>query len=67
MRLLSSLLLALLCTTHLTAQTSTNTTLRICLNGAKLVVKGINRHCFHPETGRALSPAMSLQDAQLIK
>ena len=39
----------------------------IYLNGTKLVVKGTNRHCFHPETGRALSPAMSLQDAQLIK
>ncbi len=39
----------------------------IYLNGTKLVVKGTNRHCFHPETGRALSPAMSLQDALLIK
>lgn len=39
----------------------------IYLNGTKLVVKGTNRHCFHPETGRALSPAMSLQDAQLLK
>lgn len=39
----------------------------IYLNGTKLVVKGTNRHCFHPETGRALSPAMSLQDACLIK
>ena len=33
MRLLSSLLLALLCTTHLTAQTSANTTQRIYLSG----------------------------------
>ena len=39
----------------------------IYLNGTKLVVKGTNRHCFHPETGRALSPAMSLKDAQLLK
>ena len=39
----------------------------IYLNGTKLVVKGTNRHCFHPETGRALSPAMSLQDARLLK
>lgn len=39
----------------------------IYLNGTRLVVKGTNRHCFHPETARALSPAMSLKDAQLIK
>ena len=39
----------------------------IYLNGTKLVVKGTNRHCFNPETGRALSPAMSLQDAKLLK
>lgn len=39
----------------------------IYLNGTRLVVKGTNRHCFHPETARALSPAMSRKDAQLIK
>lgn len=39
----------------------------IYLNGVKLVVKGTNRHCFHPETGRALCPAMSLKDAELLK
>ena len=39
----------------------------IYLNGTKLLLKGTNRHCFHPETGRALSPAMSLHDAQLLK
>ena len=39
----------------------------IYLNGTKLVVKGTNRHSVHPETGRALSPAMSLQDARLLK
>lgn len=39
----------------------------IYLNGTKLLIKGTNRHCFHPETGRALSPAMSLQDAKLLK
>lgn len=39
----------------------------IYLNGTRLIVKGTNRHCFHPETGRALSPAMSLKDAQLLK
>lgn len=37
------------------------------LNGTRLVVKGINRHCFHPETGRAISKAVSLEDARLIK
>lgn len=39
----------------------------IYLNGTRLVVKGTNRHCFHPETGRALSPAMSRKDAELLK
>lgn len=39
----------------------------IYLNGTRLVVKGTNRHCFHPETGRALSRAMSLEDARLLK
>lgn len=37
------------------------------LNGTRLVVKGTNRHCFNPETGRALSREMSLQDVRLIK
>lgn len=37
------------------------------LNGTRLVVKGTNRHCFDPETGRAMSYDMSLRDAQLIK
>lgn len=37
------------------------------LNGTKLVVKGTNRHCFHPEKGRATSPKESLLDAQLLK
>lgn len=39
----------------------------IYLNGTKLVVKGTNRHCFHPETGRTTSKALSIQDAKLIK
>lgn len=37
------------------------------LNGTRLIVKGTNRHCFHPETGRTTSRELSLQDAQLIK
>lgn len=37
------------------------------LNGTKLVVKGTNRHCFHPETGRTTCRAISLEDARLIK
>lgn len=39
----------------------------IYLNGTKLVVKGTNRHCFHPETGRTTSKHLSIQDATLIK
>ncbi len=37
------------------------------LNGTKLIVKGTNRHCFHPETGRTTSKAISIEDARLIK
>lgn len=39
----------------------------IYLNGRKLVVKGINRHCIWPETGRTLTRQQSLEDARLIK
>lgn len=39
----------------------------IYLNDTRLLVKGTNRHCFHPESGRALSRALSLQDALLLK
>lgn len=39
----------------------------IYLNGTRLVVKGTNRHCFHPETGRTTSKQISIQDAHLIK
>ena len=37
------------------------------LNNRKLVVKGINRHCIWPETGRTLTRQQSLEDALLIK
>ena len=39
----------------------------IYLNGTKLVVKGTNRHCFHPETGRTTNRALSVTDAKIIK
>lgn len=37
------------------------------LNGTRLIVKGINRHCFHPETGRTTSKALSIEDGKLLK
>ena len=37
------------------------------LNGTKLLLKGVNRHCFHPETGRSLNREQSVADARLIK
>jgi hypothetical protein len=39
----------------------------IYLNGVKIKMKGINRHCFWPETGRTLNHDINLKDAQLIK
>lgn len=37
------------------------------LNGTKLLVKGVNRHCCYPETGRTTSRARDLADLRLIK
>ncbi len=37
------------------------------VNGEKVVFKGVDRHSFWPETGRALSEENHLQDIQLIK
>lgn len=37
------------------------------VNGTKVVLKGINRHTFHPEGGRCTDRAISLMDAKLIK
>ncbi len=37
------------------------------LNNKKLEIKGINRHCFYPETGRTASRRLDLADAKLIK
>lgn len=37
------------------------------LNGKKIALKGVNRHCFYPETGRTTSVRLDLADAKLIK
>ncbi len=37
------------------------------LNGAKIILKGVNRHCFNPATGRTISREQSYADARLIK
>lgn len=37
------------------------------LNGTRLVMKGINRHSFHPDGGRTTNRELSLQDVKLIK
>lgn len=39
----------------------------IYVNGVKVKMKGINRHCFWPETGRTLNDSIQLQDALLIR
>jgi hypothetical protein len=39
----------------------------IYVNGAKVMLKGVNRHCFWPDSGRALSPRLSLADVVLLK
>jgi len=37
------------------------------LNGQRILLKGINRHSFRPETGRTLSKEQNYEDARLIK
>jgi hypothetical protein len=37
------------------------------LNGSKLLIKGVNRHSFRPETGRTLNYKANLEDVKLIK
>ncbi|MBI5425267.1 MAG: glycoside hydrolase family 2 [Opitutae bacterium] len=37
------------------------------LNGRKIVLKGVNRHSFWPETGRTLSPERHREDVRLMK
>jgi hypothetical protein len=39
----------------------------IYLNDVKIKMKGINRHCFWPETGRTLNHAINLTDVKLIR
>ncbi|MDE5651408.1 MAG: beta-galactosidase, partial [Duncaniella sp.] len=37
------------------------------LNGTKLTFKGVNRHCFYPETGRTTSKSLDAYDIKLLK
>jgi hypothetical protein len=37
------------------------------INGTKVKIKGVCRHSFWPETGRALSKAKNIADAELLK
>ncbi len=39
----------------------------VFINGRKVIVKGVNRHSFRPETGRTLSKAKNIEDVKLIK
>lgn len=39
----------------------------IFVNGTQVKMKGVNRHCFWPESGRTLNDAISLQDVLLLK
>ncbi|MDR3651806.1 MAG: glycoside hydrolase family 2 TIM barrel-domain containing protein [Paludibacter sp.] len=37
------------------------------INGVKVLIKGVNRHSFRPESGRTLSKAKNIEDVLLIK
>lgn len=39
----------------------------IYVNGIKIVMKGINRHSFHPDGGRTTNKQISLEDVKLMK
>ena len=39
----------------------------VFVNGHKVILKGVNRHSFRPETGRTLSKAKNIEDVELIK
>ena len=39
----------------------------VYINGKKIMFKGVNRHCFWPETGRTVPDWVNLKDARLIK
>ncbi len=39
----------------------------VFVNGRRVTIKGVNRHCFRPESGRALDPIDSVEDVKLIR
>lgn len=39
----------------------------VYVNGQRIMMKGVNRHSFWPDSGRTLSPALSVQDIKLMK
>ncbi len=39
----------------------------VFINGQKVIMKGVNRHSFRPESGRTLSKAKNIEDVLLIK
>lgn len=39
----------------------------IYINGVQVKMKGVNRHCWSPETGRTLNDSLQLLDVKLIK
>lgn len=40
---------------------------QLCLNGKPLLIRGVNRHEHHPETGHVVSEANMITDIKLIK
>jgi beta-galactosidase/beta-glucuronidase len=39
----------------------------VYLNGQRIILRGVNRHSFWPESGRTLSPALNVADVQLMR
>ena len=39
----------------------------VFINGQKVIIKGVNRHSFRPESGRTLSKQKNIEDVLLIK
>ena len=39
----------------------------VFINGQKVIMKGVNRHSFRPESGRTLSKAKNIEDVKFIK
>ncbi len=39
----------------------------IYVNGTKIVMKGVNRHSFHPDGGRTTNKQVSIEDVKLMK